>query len=232
MKKWGSQAFILLGIIATITVLNKYTGISQYLSLDYIKNNIHEFQMYYDSNPIVTSFVYIFFYILITILAIPGSPLLILFAGAIFGTIYGLILVSISNVAGALFSFLISRYLFRDWALKKFSKPFNIINHNLKRDGFFYILSLRILPIFPFFLINTVLGLTDLKISIYMLTTFLGALPGIILYLVAGKSISVLNSLSEIASPSILGVFVMLGLLPLVSGFIIRLVKRYLNKIP
>ena len=161
-----------------------------------------------------------------TSLSIPGAAILTLAAGGIFGALAGTIIVSFASTLGATIAFLISRFLLGDYLQKKYNNKLAKINHNLQENGNFYILTLRLIPIFPFFVINTILGLTKIKLRNFYIFSQIGMLPGTFIFVYAGSNLANINSLSEILSKELFISFALLGLFPLCAKKIINFIKR------
>jgi len=164
--------------------------------------------------PMVAGFMLL--YIVQTALSLPGAAILSLAAGALFGTIQGTIYANIAATIGATLAFLVTRYLLRDLVLGRFGSRLEGINRELESRGFNYLLFLRLVPVFPFFLINLAAGLTRLPLRTFFLATMLGIIPGGFVYVNAGASLATVDSLADIASPRVLGSFALLGLFALV----------------
>ena len=158
--------------------------------------------------------------------SLPGAAILTLAGGALFGTLKGVIIVSFASSIGATLSFLMARFLLRDWVQGKFGTHLNKINTELEKDGAFYLFTLRLVPAFPFFIINLVMGLTPIKVGTFYIISQLGMLAGTIVYVNAGTQIGQLESLSGILTPQFLGSFVALGLLPLIAKKGIALIQN------
>jgi uncharacterized membrane protein YdjX (TVP38/TMEM64 family) len=154
-------------------------------------------------------------YIIQTALSLPGAAILSLAAGAIFGSMLGTLYAVISASIGATLAFLVTRYLLRDLVLDRFGSRLEGMNRELEQRGFNYLLFLRLVPVFPFFLINLAAGLTRLPLRTFMLGTLLGIIPGGFVFVNAGASLATITSLSGIASPRVLGSFALLGLFAL-----------------
>ncbi len=160
-----------------------------------------------------------------TTLSFPGATILTLAGAATFGFSISLIVISFASSIGATLAFLISRYLFKDYIQKKFSQQLKVINKGLDQEGAFYLFSLRLIPIFPFFLINLLMGLTSINAVSYYFVSQIGMLLGTIVYVNAGAQLSQINSLKEIMSPQVIASFILLGLLPLFAKKIILFIK-------
>ncbi len=166
-------------------------------------------------------------YIISTILSIPGASFLTLLSGALFGIFIGTIVVSIASTIGATLAFLGSRFLLKNWVEKKFSSYLDKINLGIEKEGSFYLFSLRLIPIFPFFMVNLLMGITKIKTSTYIWVSQLGMLPATILYINTGTRLSELESASGILSPVLIISFAALGLLPIASKKLIKILKPF-----
>ena len=146
------------------------------------------------------------------------AAVLTLSAGAIFGSVLGTFLVNIGATLGATAAFLSARFIFRDWVENQFSDKLEFINNGISDNATSYLLFLRLVPLFPFFLVNLVLGVTQVRLSIYFLSTMVGILPGSFVYANAGSNLARINTISDIASPEIFGAFVLLGIFALIPA--------------
>ncbi len=164
-------------------------------------------------------------YIILTTLSVPGASLLTLLSGALFGVLIGTILVSIASTLGATLAFLGSRFLFKNWVEKKFSSYLDKINFGIEKEGGFYLFSLRLIPIFPFFIVNLLMGITKIKLHTYIWVSQLGMLPATILYVNTGTRLSELESPSGILSPTLIISFMAIGILPVASKKLIKVLK-------
>lgn len=228
MKKILPKLILVSVVIALIIVVKKY-DLTSYLTLEYLKANQDKFISFYNQNKIQTLLTFSGIYILTTALSLPGAAILTLAAGALFGLVTGTIVVSFSSTIGATLAFLAARYLLKDSIQSKFSDKLRTINEGVEKDGAFYLFTLRLLPVFPFFLINLIMGLTPIKTVTYFFVSQLGMLLGTIVYVNAGSQISQIDSLSGILSPKLLGSFVLLGIMPLVGKKILETIKA--NKV-
>lgn len=215
---------IIFGIISVIFGV-KFFGLDKYLTFEFIKANQVNFEDFYKSNQFLTIGFYFLVYVLTTALSIPGATILTLLGGALFGLATGLIIVSFASTIGATLAFLISRTLLRDFVQKKYGAKLKGINAGVEKEGAFYLFSLRLVPLFPFFLINLAMGLTKIKVLTYFFVSQLGMLLGTVVYVNAGVQLGELESLSGIASPALLGSFTLLGLFPLFAKKIVDTFK-------
>ncbi|MBU3950321.1 MAG: TVP38/TMEM64 family protein [Proteobacteria bacterium] len=213
-----NKIFIVLFVVIIIVIFYM-TGLEQYMSLDFLKLRMTEFIDYYNSHKLLVIFAYATIYILVTALALPGAAVMTLAGGAVFGIHIGTAIVSISSTVGAALSFAGARYLFRDWIENKYKNNLVKFNEGIEKDSFNYILFLRLVPLFPFFVINLVLGLTRVKFKTYVLTSWIGMLPGTFVFIYAGKQLAGIDSVKSVMSGRVLMALSMLGLLMLVPLF-------------
>jgi uncharacterized membrane protein YdjX (TVP38/TMEM64 family) len=207
---------VTLSIITILAVAFYFRlNLGSYLTLESLKAEHQALLDYYTMHTLAMVAGFMLLYIIQTALSLPGAAILSLAAGAIFGTLLGTLYAVISASIGATLAFLVTRYLLRDAVLNRFGRRLERINLELEKRGFNYLLFLRLVPIFPFFLINLAAGLTKLPLSTFMLSTLLGIIPGGFIFVNAGASLATITSLSGIASPRILGSLTMLGLFAL-----------------
>lgn len=213
MKVFSFKVLFISLFILFIFLFYYFDG-HHFLSFSYIKLHLIEFKNYYEMNPGKTFAVFTGLYLFLTALAIPGSIVLTILSGAVFGTFTGVVIVTLAGTAGATISFLSSRYIMQDYISTKFRKQFASINRNLETDGILYLFTLRFIPVSPFVVINLVMGVTSLRVWTFIWTTFLGMLPGNWIYVFAGKKMGEIDSPSDIMTPSFLILLTLLGLLP------------------
>ncbi len=210
--------------IAAFIVVRKM-GWDQYLTLEYVQANLDSFKEYYAANQVQTIGIFAGIYITATALSIPGATILTLTAGALFGLTTGVIIVSFASTIGATLAFLASRYVLRDSIQNKYGDKLKSINEGVEKSGASYLFTLRLLPIFPFFLINLLMGLTPMRTLTYFFVSQIGMLPGTAVYVNAGSQLSQLKSLKGILSPQLLVSFALLGLFPLIVQKIVGYFK-------
>jgi uncharacterized membrane protein YdjX (TVP38/TMEM64 family) len=203
-----------------------WLDLGRFLTLDSLKANRQSLQNFYTTHTLLMVTGFMAVYIIQTALSLPGAAILSLAAGAIFGSIMGTVYAVISASIGATLAFLITRYLLRDLVLARFGSRLEGMNRELERRGFNYLLFLRLVPVFPFFLINLAAGLTQLPLRTFVIGTLLGIIPGGFVYVNAGASLATITSLSGIVSPRVLGSFALLGLFSLVPVFYNKLTRR------
>ncbi|MBN1958345.1 MAG: FAD-dependent oxidoreductase [Desulfuromonadales bacterium] len=216
MKNPTYKILFVLVIIALIVGFFIF-DLGRFLTLDYLKGQQETFDHYYQHNRLTTLLLYFLIYILVTALSLPGATVMTLAGGALFGFWTAFVVVSFASSIGATLAFLVSRFLLRDWVQRKFGDKLQAINRGVEKEGAFYLFSLRLVPIFPFFVINLVMGLTPLKTLLYYAVSQIGMLPGTAVYVNAGTQLGQLQSASGILSPGLLLSFALLGVFPLVA---------------
>jgi uncharacterized membrane protein YdjX (TVP38/TMEM64 family) len=207
---------VILVVFAAAVFAFFYFDLKQYLSLETLKGNRDRLLAFAEANYAGAVLVYIVLYCLQTTFSLPGAAIFTLAGGFLFGSFLGTLYVNIAATSGATLGFLAARYLLRDWVERKFGNRLGPIQEGFAKNAFSYLLTLRLIPIFPFFLVNLVSGLTRIKVGTYIVATAIGIIPGSFVYANAGRQLGSINSLSEIASPRVLGAFALLGLLSLV----------------
>ena len=204
----------LAGIVAVSLFF--FFDLQRFLTLTALKANHQTLLDYYAAHKLVMVAGFMLIYIVQTAFSLPGAAILSLAAGAIFGTIMGTVYANIAATTGATLAFLLTRYLLRDVVLNKFGSQLEGMNRELEERGFSYLLFLRLVPLFPFFLINLAAGLTKIPLRTFFFGTMLGIIPGGFVYVNAGAGLATIDSLSGIASPRVLGSLALLGLFSLV----------------
>lgn len=192
-----------------------YFDLGQYLSLEALKNNRDSLLAYTKSNYGFAVALFVLIYIVQTAFSLPGGAILTLAGGFLFGSLWGTLFVNIGATSGATLAFLAARYLLRDWVEQKFGDRLEPIQAGFAQNAFNYLMTLRLIPAFPFFLVNLVSGLTRVNLGTYVIATAIGIIPGSFVYAFAGRQLGTINSLGEIASPPVLLAFTLLGLLAL-----------------
>ncbi len=223
MKK--SRTILLIAIVILIGLFFAL-GLQDYLTLAALKSKQADMLAYYQANPTVTIAVYMLVYIATTALSLPGATILTLAGGALFGLGVGTLVVSFASTIGASLAFLAARFLFRDAVKAKFGERLAAIDDGMDKEGAFYLFTLRLVPAFPFFMINLLMGLTTIKLSTFYWVSQVGMLAGTLVYVNAGTQLAKLDSLLGILSPLLVGSFVLLGLFPLLAKKIIDLVRE------
>lgn len=220
------KKILMLLVFLLLIYLFFYFELHLYLTLENLKSTQLQLAGFIEARPLYSISIFFGTYVLITALSLPGAAIMTLAAGALFGLYWGTVVVSFASTIGATLAFLISRYLFRDIVQQYFGKQMRVIDAGVRNEGAFYLLSLRLIPLFPFFVINLVMGLTRLKTSTFFLVSQLGMLPGTIVYVNAGMQLSIIESLEDVLSPALIISLVILGLFPLIAKNTIGYVKR------
>ena len=208
-KKWA-----LAGIILALLIGAFWFDLGQYASLDALKQNQTRMAEALAESPFTVVLGFSAVYVVVTALSLPGAVILTLAAGAWFGLVLGTLVVSVASTIGATLAMLSARYLLRDWVQRRWADRLAVIQQGLDRDGPFYLFSLRLLPIVPFFLLNLVMGLTQMRVRTYFWISQVGMLAGTVVYVNAGTALAKINQLSDVLSPSVWGAFALLAALP------------------
>ncbi|MBI5074402.1 MAG: TVP38/TMEM64 family protein [Nitrospirae bacterium] len=210
------QKLVIGIVLLSAIVAFKIFDLGQYLTLSYIKASQARFALLYAENRLMVILAYGAIYVLATALSLPGAAVLTLAGGALLGLWTGTLAVSFASTIGATLACIVSRFILRDWVQTKVGDKLKTVNDGIEKEGAFYLFTLRLIPIFPFWLINLVMGLTKMPLRRFFWVSQLGMLPGTIVYVNAGKELSKIDSLSGILSPGLIISFVLLGLFPLI----------------
>ncbi len=193
-----------------------YFDLGRFLSLAALKENRDSLSAFTEANFAAAMGIFVVAYAIVTGLSLPGAVILTLAGGFLFGAVSATLLVNIGATTGATLAFLTARYLLRDTVERKFGKSLGPLQEGFSKNAFSYLLTLRLIPLFPFFVVNLVSGLTRVSVGTYVAATAIGIIPGSFVYAYAGRQLGAINSLKEVASPNVVGAFVLLGLLALV----------------
>ena len=196
--------------------------LGRYLSLDYFKSQQAAIETWRAAQPATAALLYFLAYVAVTGLSLPGAAAMTLVGGAVFGVLWGTVLVSFASTAGATLAFLVSRFLLRDWVEQRFGERLRAVNAGVEREGGFYLLALRLVPAFPFFMINLAMGLTAIRTWTFYWVSQIGMLLGTIVYVNAGTQLAKIESLSGILSPALIASFALLGIFPLIAKKILE----------
>lgn len=224
MKPDLAKKIGIASVIAILIALYFGLGLNRTLTLAGLQASRQGFQDLYQAHPALVLLGYFSLYVAVTGLSLPGATVLTLAAGALFGFVAGAILVSFASSLGATAACALARYLLRDFARHKFTSVWNKISDGLARDGAFYLLSLRLIPVFPFFAINFAMGLTDMPLGRFYLISQIGMFPATLVYVNAGNELGKLTTLSGILSPALLVSLALLGIFPLLAK---KALQRY-----
>jgi len=222
MIKKATLVLVLLGAIVAYFVFD----LGQILSLENFKASQADIVAAKDANPVLYISGFFILYVAVTGLSIPGAAIMSLIAGALFGVLMGTIIVSFASTMGATLAFLSARFVLRDWVQGKFGERLRAIDDGLEKDGAFYLFTLRLIPVFPFFVINLLMGLTRIKTWTFFWVSQLGMLPATIVFVNAGTQISRIESTAGLLSPTLIASFVALALFPWAAKAIVAVVKR------
>mgnify|MGYP000099020582 CR=1 FL=1 len=225
MTSRTAKIFLIATIIVLVVAFFAF-DLHRFLTLESLKDRQQAFADFYSANRILTIAIYFILYVVVTALSLPGAAVMTLAGGALLGFWVALVAVSFASTIGATLAFLASRFVLRDWVQSKFGDKLKAINEGIEKEGAFYLFTLRLVPLFPFFVINLVMGLTPMRALAYYWVSQIGMLPGTAVYVNAGTQLGQLESASGILSPGIIFSFVLLGLFPLFAKRIIDIVKR------
>ncbi|WP_288107537.1 bifunctional TVP38/TMEM64 family protein/FAD-dependent oxidoreductase, partial [Limnobacter sp.] len=220
------KKLIILVAIAAIFLAAHYFGIDSYLTLDGLKQGVNQLQTLNATQPWLVVAIFSAIYIVLTAVSFPGAAVMTLGAGALFGVVGGTIVVSFASTIGATLAFLASRYLLRDYVESKFGSRLKAFNTGIEKEGAFYLFTLRLAPVVPFFVINLLMGLTAIKTRTYYRVSQLGMLAGTAVYVNAGTQLAKISSLKGILSPGLLISFTLLGLFPLIAKKALNLIAK------
>lgn len=219
-----SKAFLLTFIVILITAFFIF-DLEDYFTLEFLKSKQAVIDAYYRSNPVKTGLIYVFIYIAVTSISLPTSAIMTLTGGAIFGLLWGTMLASIASTSGAVIAFLSSRFVFRDAIQKRFSDKLTSVNKGIEKDGAVYLFTMRLVPIFPYFIINPVMGLTPIRTITFSFITLIGMLPASIVFVNAGTQIARITQPGDVMSPELIASLVLLGIFPLLANKAVSLIR-------
>lgn len=215
-----------IGILFVLAIAAWFLfDLGQYLTLDSLKAQQQQLDAFYQAKPLVVIAAFFVCYVTLTALSVPGAAIMTLAAGALFGVVTGTVLVSFASSIGATLAFLASRYVLRDGVQARFGSRLKPVNEGIARDGAFYLFSLRLVPVFPFFAVNLLMGLTPIRTWTFYWVSQIGMLLGTVVYVNAGTQLAQIKSVGDIASPGLIGSFVALAALPWIARWIMGLVR-------
>lgn len=203
-----------------------YFDLGQFLTLAYMQQQLDGIRRFTAENFLLAASAYFLIYVVVTALSIPGAAVMTLLGGAVFGLLWGVLLVSFASSIGATLAFLVARLLLRDWVQQKFGRYLKTVNEGIRRDGSFYLFTLRMVPLFPFFMINLVMGLTPMKVVTFYLVSQVGMLLGTAVYVNAGAELGQLESLAGLLSPTLILSFTLVALMPWLARGIVSAIRR------
>ena len=209
------KKIVILVVIISLIVAFKVFNLGQYLTLSFLKESLDKFNDLYEKHQVLVIAGYFIIYVLTTSLSLPGASPLGIVGGALFGFWVATLVVSFASTIGATLACFISRFLLRDWVQSKFSDKIAKVNEGIEKEGAFYLFTLRLIPIFPFWMINLVMGLTKMPLSRFYWVSQIGMLPGTMVYVNAGKELAKIESIKGIFSPRLIISFALLGIFPI-----------------
>jgi uncharacterized membrane protein YdjX (TVP38/TMEM64 family) len=209
--------WVLVGVVVVAIVAFFALGLDEYLTLSRLQQGREAVVARVDARPVLASAAFFAFYVAVTALSLPGAAVMTLAAGAVFGLVWGVVLVSFASSVGATLAFLLARTLLRDWVRRRFGDRIEPIDRGVQRDGAFYLFGLRMVPVFPFFVINLLMGLTPMRTATFYLVSQLGMLAGTIVYVFAGSELARVHSPGDVMSPGLVIAFTLLGVFPLLA---------------
>ena len=225
MTNLVAKSLIIIFFLSSI-IAGFFFDIGQYLSFETIKEQHEKLILLIESNFIFYFILFFFIYIIVTAFALPFAAIKTVLAGALFGLIPGVILTSFASSIGSTLCFLMSRFVLRDFVQNKYTKYLDKINKGIKEDGIYYLFFLRLSPIFPFFIINLVFGLTKMKTMTFYIISQIGMLIGTVIFVNAGVQLSKISSMSDILSFNLILSFILIGLVPLIIKKLIQIIKK------
>lgn len=221
-----TKRLLLLMLIASVLIAYFGFDLGRYLNLETLKAQQSAIESWRAAQPLTAAGLAFVTYIIVTGLSLPGATLMSLAMGAVFGLFWGVILVSFASSIGATLAFLTSRFLLHDWVQQHFGERLQSVHAGIEKDGAFYLFTLRLVPLFPFFMVNLLMGLTPIKTRTYYLATQTGMLAANLVFINAGTQLAKVDSLSAIISPSVLASFALLGLFPWIARRIANAMKQ------
>lgn len=222
----SKQKLIVLALIVVAVGAFLLLGGPELLTLDNLQRHQTSLDQWIAGHLLLAVSLYALIYVVVTALSLPGAAVMTLAGGAFFGNMIGLLTVSLASTIGASIAFLVARFLLRDTLRRKYANTVKRIDEGIEKDGAFYLATLRLVPVFPFFLINLTMGLTGMKLRTYALVSWLAMLPGTFVYVNAGTQLAQIQSMGDIVSADLLLSFALLGLFPLIAKFVLGFIRR------
>jgi uncharacterized membrane protein YdjX (TVP38/TMEM64 family) len=224
------KKILILIVIVSLIVTVKVFHLDQYLTLSYLKGSLDKLKALYENHSLMVIGVYFVIYVLTTSLSLPGASPLGIAGGALFGFWTATIVVSFASTIGATLACVVSRYLLRDWIQNRFGDKIAKVNEGIEKEGAFYLFTLRLIPIFPFWMINLAMGLTKMSFFKFYWVSQIGMLPGTMVFVNAGKELAKIDSLKGIFSPSLIISFALIGILPIAVNKLLALYRSKRGK--
>ncbi len=224
------KKIVILVIVISLIVAFKVFNLGQYLTLSYLKESLDKFNDLYEKHRALVIAGYFIIYVLTTSLSLPGASPLGIVGGALFGFWVATLVVSFASTIGATLACFVSRFLLRDWVQSKFSDKIAKVNEGIEKEGAFYLFTLRLIPIFPFWMINLVMGLTKMPLSRFYWISQIGMLPGTMVYVNAGKELAKIESIKGIFSSILIISFALLGIFPIAVKKLVAFYRKKKEK--
>ena len=218
----STQKILIIAALLLLAVALAYFGSDTYLNFDYLKSQLGVVTAYRQANPVSTALLFAALYVVVTAASIPGAGVLSLVCGAVFGFVLGSVIVLVSATIGATIAFWVARYLFDEWVQRKMGDRLAKIRDKFHQDGALYLFSIRLVPAFPFFVVNLVMGLTSIKTRAYIAASFLGMIAPSMVFVNAGTQLGQLDSPAGLLSPQIIASFLLLALFPYAAKYFIK----------
>lgn len=225
MGRLTSRIFFALMLIGIILYAYE-SGIDEYFTLEFVQSQRIRLQDFYDTKPYVALTLFFLTYVLVAAFSIPGATVLTLLAGFLFDVLVGAVVVSFASSIGATLAFLTSRFLLRDLIMRSFSAQLANARQKLRQDGAYYLFALRLVPVFPFFVVNLIMGITPISVRSFYWVSQLGMFPATLIYTNAGARLGSIENFRDVMSPAVLGSFVLLGVFPLMMRVVLRAVRQ------
>ncbi len=219
------KSALILSILLVVTAFFVF-DLDQSLTLENIKASQAQFEAWRISSPFIVGTSFLAIYISVAALSLPGAAIMTLTGGALFGVIWGTIIVSFASTIGATLAFIASRFLFKKSIQNQYGNRLQAINRGIEKDGSFYLFTLRLVPVFPFFLVNLLMGLTPIRTTTFFWVSQVGMLAGTIVYVNAGTQLAQISDLTGILSLPLLVSFIVLGVFPILAKKIMSLAKK------
>ncbi|MDT8317185.1 MAG: TVP38/TMEM64 family protein [bacterium] len=229
MNKRSTNKIIIASVIALLIAVFIYLDLGSYFTLGYLKESQGHLQEIYLNDRLTVIAAYMLIYIAVTALSLPGAAVMTIAGGALFGLTVGIVAVSFASTVGATLACFFSRYILRDWVQKNLGKRFKAINEGVEREGAYYLFTARLIPVFPFFVINLAMGLTKMPLFRFFWVSQLGMLAGTAVYVNAGRELGKIESLSGILAPGLILSFAILGLFPMAAKKFVAFIRKRLE---
>ena len=224
------KKIVILIAIAVLIAAVKVFNLDQYLTLSYLKESLDKFKTLYENHRLMVIAGYFILYVLTTSLSLPGASPLGIVGGALFGFWIATLVVSFASTIGATLACSVSRFLLRDWIQRKFNDKIAKVNEGIEKEGAFYLFTLRLIPLFPFWMINLVMGVTKMSLFKFYWVSQIGMLPGTMVFVNAGKELAKIESVKGIFSPSLIISFALIGIFPIAVKKLVAFYKKRKEK--